>query len=99
MWLLAPFAERKKFKPYKTMTKLLKFFLCFCASLLMAGGLQAEEVTEDVSANLGAIRGRIVDEAKHTLPGASIWISGFCAQGGLGGGGGWKDHFFGYRAA
>lgn len=75
MWLLAPFAERKKFKPYKTMTKLLKFFLCFCASLLMAGGLQAEEVTEDVSANLGAIRGRIVDEAKHTLPGASIWIA------------------------
>ena len=57
------------------MTKLLKFFLCFCASLLMAGGLQAEEVTEDVSANLGAIRGRIVDEAKHTLPGASIWIA------------------------
>ena len=57
------------------MTKLLKFFLCFCAYLLMAGGLQAEEVTEDVSANLGAIRGRIVDEAKHTLPGASIWIS------------------------
>ena len=37
--------------------------------------MHAEDVTGDVSANLGAIRGRIVDEARHTLPGASIWIA------------------------
>ena len=59
------------------MNKILKTFLClsaFVSTLVFPARAMGAEEEAVVSAKSGAIRGRVVDEAEHTLPGASIWI-------------------------